>query len=237
MHVILWKLNNLFIFQFVDVFLVLQFIFFVFKMPRSKRRNRSRTRSRSNSARSRDHREYTRSRSRSYSYERDKKKRVDSNVSYNNSSYRYEQPFKASSVWSLFKFFLDKNSLSKDDFTILVWCFWNLDRVNFRSRFCSFLNFPKSFPVTNVINVHDNTRGTRVPSAVINAVTGVHPIQIKGTETDIKGVTLHMLHIGTGTASGKGKEIGIAKNGIISKTRGSLSFLETWVHILKFCVL
>ncbi|KAL0274666.1 UNVERIFIED_CONTAM: hypothetical protein PYX00_002740 [Menopon gallinae] len=60
-------------------------------MPRNKRRNRSRTRSRSNSSRGRDHRDYTRSRSRSYSYEREKKRRVDSNVSYNNSSYSNER--------------------------------------------------------------------------------------------------------------------------------------------------
>ncbi|KAL0274665.1 UNVERIFIED_CONTAM: hypothetical protein PYX00_002740 [Menopon gallinae] len=61
------------------------------EMPRNKRRNRSRTRSRSNSSRGRDHRDYTRSRSRSYSYEREKKRRVDSNVSYNNSSYSNER--------------------------------------------------------------------------------------------------------------------------------------------------
>lgn len=45
----------------------------------------------SESSRGRDHRDYTRSRSRSYSYEREKKRRVDSNVSYNNSSYRYNK--------------------------------------------------------------------------------------------------------------------------------------------------
>ncbi|KAK6629542.1 hypothetical protein RUM43_003359 [Polyplax serrata] len=61
------------------------------KMPRNKRRNRTRSRSRSDSSRGRDHRDYTRSRSRSYSYERDKKRRVDSSVSYNNSSYSNER--------------------------------------------------------------------------------------------------------------------------------------------------
>lgn len=67
-----------------------------------------------------------------------------------------------------------------------------------------------------------------MPSVDINAVTGVRPIQTRGIKTDIKGAIPLTLLTGTETASVKGKETETTRKGIInSKTRGSLSFLET----------